>query len=80
LCLTGSTLCAYLSPQQGATPKSRQFRIFRNHYLCDACPNEWSDEAMVVAASYCPCCDAEAEPYDSEALLDDVVIVTEEIE
>jgi hypothetical protein len=58
---------------------SRQFRIFRSHYLCDACPNEWSDEMMVVTSSYCPCCDAEAEPYDSEALLDDV-IVTEEIE
>jgi hypothetical protein len=57
---------------------SKQFRIFRNHYyLCDACPNEWSDEMMVVASSYCPCCDAEAEPYDSEALLEDVRVSEE---
>ena len=29
----------------------KQFRIFRNHYLCDACPNEWSDEMMVVGTT-----------------------------
>jgi hypothetical protein len=57
----------------------KAFRIFRNHFLCDACPNEWSDEAMVVAPAYCPCCDARTEPYDSTALLEDVT-VTEEIE
>jgi hypothetical protein len=56
----------------------KQFRIFRNHYLCDYCPNEWSQEAMVVAPGYCPCCDRKAEPYDTESLLDDVE-VTEEI-
>jgi hypothetical protein len=52
---------------------ARQFRIFRNHYLCDDCPNEWSDEMMVVGLSYCPCCDREAEPYDTETLLDEVI-------
>jgi hypothetical protein len=57
----------------------KQFRIFRNHYLCDYCPNEWSQEAMVVAPGYCPCCDRRAEPYDTESLLDDVE-VTEEID
>ena len=56
---------------------SKQFRIFRNHYLCSLCPHEWSDEMMVVGPSYCPCCDAEAEPYDHEALLDDVVVLEE---
>jgi DNA-binding XRE family transcriptional regulator len=35
-------------------------------------PNEWSAEMPVVAADYCPCCEREAEPYDSEALLEDV--------
>jgi hypothetical protein len=35
---------------------------------------EWSDEIMVVGPSYCPCCDAKAEPYDSELLLDDVLV------
>ena len=43
----------------------KAFRIFRNHYLCDAYPNEWSMEAMVVTFDYCPCCDAKTEPYDS---------------
>jgi len=57
---------------------SRQFRIFRLHFLCDDCPNEWSDECMVVTHAYCPCCDAKCEPYDYEAMLEDVT-VTEEI-
>lgn len=50
----------------------KQFRIFRNHYLCPDCPNEWSDEMMVVGPSYCPCCDAEAGPYDTDSLLEEV--------
>jgi len=67
-----SNLADYLEP-----PMSKQFRIFRNHYLCSLCPHEWSDEMMVVGPSYCPCCDAEAEPYDSEALLEDVLVIEE---
>lgn len=58
----------------------KQFRIFRNHYLCDDCPNEWSDEMMVVGPSYCPCCDAQAEPYDTEHLLDEVDVAVLEDE
>jgi hypothetical protein len=50
----------------------KTFRIFKNFYLCDDCPNEWADEALVVGPSYCPCCDREADPYDSDALLEDV--------
>ena len=50
----------------------RQFRVFHLHFLCDACPNEWSEHSMVVAPSHCPCCDAKCEPYDTEALLEDV--------
>jgi hypothetical protein len=50
----------------------KTFRIFKNFYLCDDCPNEWSTEMPVVAADYCPCCDREADPYDSDALLEDV--------
>ena len=34
---------------------------------------------MVVTHDYCPCCDAKAEPYDYEALIEDVA-VSEEIE
>ena len=56
----------------------KTFRVFRNWYLCDACPNEFSDEMMVVGPSYCPCCDAECQPYTHDALLEDVT-VTEEI-
>jgi hypothetical protein len=52
-------------------PAPKQFRIFRNHYLCENCPDEWSDEMMVVGPSHCPYCDAEAEPYDTEALLEE---------
>lgn len=50
----------------------RQFRIFELHFLCDACPNEWSEMSMVVAPAYCPACDAKCEPYDYGALLEDV--------
>lgn len=55
----------------------KQFRIFRNHYLCDVCPNEWSEEMMVVDTGYCPCCERAAEPYDTESLLDDVEVYEE---
>jgi hypothetical protein len=55
------------------------FRVFTNFYLCDACPNEWSTEMMVVAHDWCPCCGAKCDPYDYEALLDEVE-VTEEVE
>lgn len=48
----------------------RQFRVFHLHFLCDHCPNEWSEHSMVVAPGYCPCCDRKVEPYDSEALLE----------
>ena len=41
-------------------------RIFRNHYQCDACPHEFSDEMLCIASSFCPCCDAECQPYSSE--------------
>jgi len=45
-------------------------RVFRNHYVCDACDHEFADEMLVVSSSYCPCCDAEIEPYSSEDLFD----------
>lgn len=54
-----------------STTTLKTFRVFRNHYLCPDCPNEWSDEASVVGPSFCPACDAEAEPYDYEALLEE---------
>ena len=41
-------------------------RVFRNHYICDDCETEFADEMLVVTSSFCPCCDAEIEPYSSE--------------
>ena len=45
-------------------------RVFRCHYICDECPNEFADEMLVIGPSWCPCCDAEIEPYSSEDLFD----------
>ena len=45
-------------------------RVFRNHYICDECPNEFADEMLVIGPSWCPACDAEIEPYSSEDLFD----------
>jgi hypothetical protein len=55
----------------------REMRFFRNHYLCDACPNEWSDEMTVVGTSYCPCCERAAEPYDSEPIIEAIEALIE---
>lgn len=53
-----------------ATIFKREMRYFRNHHLCDDCPNEWCTEMAVIAADYCPCCDRESDPYNSEPLLE----------
>jgi rRNA maturation endonuclease Nob1 len=45
-------------------------RVFRNHYICDACETEFADEMLVVSSSFCPACDAEIEPYSSEDMFD----------
>jgi len=45
-------------------------RVFRCHYICDECPNEFADEMLVIGPSWCPACDAEIEPYSSEDLFD----------
>ena len=55
----------------------REMRFFRNFYLCPDCPNEWSTEMAVIAADHCPCCDREAEPYDSEPLLEAIKLLVE---
>ncbi len=44
----------------------RAQRVFRCHYICEACPNEWCDELLTTGVSWCPCCDAECEPYSTE--------------
>jgi hypothetical protein len=49
-------------------------RVFRNYYQCDACPNEWADEMLVVGPSYCPCCDRKTEPYSSETLIEEEAV------
>lgn len=49
---------------------TKPLRYFRNYFLCEECPNEWSDDMLVVGPSWCPCCDKSCEPYSSEALFD----------
>lgn len=61
-----------------ATTILRPLRVWRNHYACDECPNEWSDELLTQGVSWCPCCDKEIEPYASEALFVDVEVEDEE--
>lgn len=56
----------------------REMRYFRNHYLCDDCPNEWADEMAVVGPSYCPCCDRLTEPYASDAMLENIRLAPED--
>jgi hypothetical protein len=47
------------------------YRVWRNHYQCQRCPNEWSDEALVCGPAWCPSCDRATEPYDSIDLLEE---------
>jgi hypothetical protein len=58
----------------------KQQRVWRNHYICDECPNEFSDEMLVISHSWCPCCDAQIEPYSSESLLDMIITDEDELE
>jgi hypothetical protein len=46
-------------------------RVFRCDYICDECPNEWTDEALVIATGFCPCCDKPVEPYHTVELWDE---------
>lgn len=62
-----------------ATIFKREMRYFRNHYLCDDCPNEWSDEMAVIGPSFCPCCDQQSEPYDSEPMLENIRLAPEDV-
>jgi hypothetical protein len=47
------------------------YRVWANHYLCDACPLEWEETAVCAGPSFCPCCDRERQPYASIDLLED---------
>ena len=58
---------------------TKPLRVFRNYYLCDDCNSEFSDEMLTISTSFCPCCDAEIEPYSSESLLEDVECDEEEV-
>jgi len=48
----------------------KPMRVFRCHYICDECPNEFADEMLVIGPSWCPSCDKECEPYSTETLFD----------
>lgn len=43
---------------------------FLNHYHCDACDVEWSDEWSCASNDRCPTCDKEIEPHQSDDLDD----------
>ena len=49
----------------------RAQRIMRCYYLCDDCPNEWTDELLVAGPSWCPCSDAAIEPYSVEEFVEE---------
>lgn len=55
----------------GALPHGLTYRVFKNFYLCDACPLEWEETAICAGPAWCPCCDAETPAYDSIDLLED---------
>jgi len=49
----------------------RAQRVFRLTYYCEACPLEWTDEALAIAHGYCPCCDAKLEPGTIEEFVEE---------
>lgn len=57
---------------------TKPLRVFRNHFICDDCDTEFADEMLVISSSFCPCCDAEIEPYSSESLIEEVEVDDEE--
>ena len=57
---------------------TQPLRYFRNHYLCEECPNEFSDEMCTISHSWCPACDGRCEPYSSESLVEEVEADDEE--
>lgn len=56
----------------------KPLRVFRCHFICDECPNEWADEMLTQGVSWCPCCDKECEPYNVETLFEQVEVDEEE--
>lgn len=56
----------------------RPMRVFRNLYRCDRCGDQWDDEMLTVSYSWCPFCSGRTEPYESEALICDMVCDADE--
>ena len=52
-------------------PTPATYRVWRNHYICQRCPHEWADEALVIGDAWCPACDRGTAPYSSESLLEE---------
>ena len=53
----------------------REQRVFRLHFLCDACTetgSEWIEEALVIRSGFCPACDAEVDPYSTDELFEEL--------
>lgn len=53
------------------TNEPATYRVWRNHYICQRCPHEWADEALVIGDAWCPACDRGTAPYSSESLLEE---------
>jgi len=46
------------------------YRVWHMHFLCDDCPNEWTEDGLVCGPAFCPACDRECQPYASIDLLE----------
>lgn len=45
--------------------------MFLNHYHCDDCDVDWSDEWSCMCDDECPSCGKDHSPHDSEELDDE---------
>jgi hypothetical protein len=48
----------------------KEQRVFRCDYICDECPNEWTDHLLVAGPSWCPCCERLTEPYHVDEMVE----------
>lgn len=45
--------------------------LFRNHYYCEDCGHEWSDEWSCMCDDECSSCGRDIEPHESYELEED---------
>lgn len=56
----------------------RKQRVFRCHYICEECPNEWCDTLLCAGISWCPSCDLECEPNSTEEWEEETIEIADE--